>query len=234
MEKKKIAGIALILVGVGIATLPAIGQEKIKENGKQELQAMTKKSIEENQKQKADFDFSKVKSIDPKASLTAPKKFASSGSFERKALATKKTSGAIGEIAVTAVKMQLPIMKGLSDYALSTGAGTMRADQKMGEGNYPLAGHYMTDKGALFSPVERIEKGDRIYISDLKKVYQYKAVWRRKVSPYATYLVNNTKKKYITLITCADGGVNRWAVRGKLVKAVKATKANLKVLEGGN
>lgn len=230
-NKKKIAGIVLILAGIGIAAMPALGQEKIKENGKQELKAMTPKSIAENSKKKADFDFSKVKSIDPKSSLTAPKKIGAGGSFERKALTTPKTAGAIGEISVPAVNLQLPIMKGLSDYALSTGAGTMRADQKMGEGNYPLAGHYMTDKGGLFSPVERITKGNKIYISNLKKVYQYKCVWRKKVNPQSTYLVNNTKQKYITLITCADGGSNRWAVRGKLVKSSKATKANLKEME---
>lgn len=49
------------------------------------------------------------------------------------------------------------------------------------------------------------------------------------VNPYAVYLVKNTKKPIVTLITCADGGANRWAIRGRLVKKVAAKAKNLKV-----
>ena len=52
---------------------------------------------------------------------------------------------------------------------------------------------------------------------------------KKKVNPYAVYLVDNTNKPIVTLITCADGGVNRWAVRGNLIKTQAANKTNLKV-----
>ena len=54
-----------------------------------------------------------------------------------------------GAIAIPKVNLYLPILLGLSDDSLSTGAGTMRKNQVMGQGNYPLAGHYMTAKGVL-------------------------------------------------------------------------------------
>ncbi|MDN6779997.1 MAG: class A sortase, partial [Lactobacillus sp.] len=47
----------------------------------------------------------------------------------------------------------------------------------------------------------------------------------------AVWLVNNTKKKIVTLITCADGGANRWAIRGNLIKTEKATADNLRVFK---
>ena len=48
------------------------------------------------------------------------------------------------------------------------------------------------------------------------------------VDPSAVWLVNNTPQNIVTLITCADGGKNRWAIRGNLVKTEKATNNNLK------
>ena len=35
----------------------------------------------------------------------------------------------------------------------------MRPDQKMGEGNYPLAGHHLKQKNLLFGPLENIKTG---------------------------------------------------------------------------
>ncbi|GAY74866.1 sortase A [Sporolactobacillus inulinus] len=37
----------------------------------------------------------------------------------------------------------LPILKGTTSSNLLVGAATMRSDQKMGSGNYALAGHHM-------------------------------------------------------------------------------------------
>ena len=107
----------------------------------------------------------------------------------------------------------------------------MRADQVMGKGNYPLAGHYMTAKGVLFSPLENAQVGQKVYITNLKKIYVYKIYMKKKVDPTAVWLVNNTKQNIVTLITCADGGVNRWAVRGNLIKTEKATDKNLQVFK---
>ena len=54
---------------------------------------------------------------------------------------------------------------------------------------------------------------------------------KKVVDPHSVYLVNNTKKPIVTLITCADGGKNRWAVRGKLVKTAKANSNNLQIFQ---
>lgn len=212
----RIAAVILLIVGIVLIFNKQIRNQLVQQNQSQALTSLTAKKVEKNQKKKGMFDYSKVKEIDF-AQVTRAK--------------VKNTSDAIGALAIPDVNMYLPVMLGLSDDAMATGGGTMRADQKMGKGNYPLAGHYMTSKGILFSPLEDTKKGQLIYLTNLKKIYVYKIYMKKKVSPYAVWLVNNTKKPVVTLITCADGGVNRWAVRGNLVKTEKATSKNLQVFK---
>lgn len=210
-----VAVLFLIFGGVALCSSEA-GNVKIKNDSDHAVKSLTVKKIKKNEKKKGDFDFKKVKEI---TSIDKLKKEKTS------------TSGAIGIISVPKVKMTLPVMKGLSDYAMTTGGGTMRQGQKMGHGNYALAGHYMTEKGILFEPVERIKKGDMVYLTNLKTVYSYKVHWKKVVPPTAVYLTEDTKKPIITLITCADGGKKRWAVRGKLIKTQKVEKGNMGVFQ---
>lgn len=212
----RIVAIILLLVGLVLIFNKQIRNHIVQQNQSKALSSLTVKKVEQNQKKKGMFDFDKVKEIDF-AQVTRTQ--------------VKNTSDAIGALAIPDVNMYLPIMLGLSDSAMATGGGTMRADQQMGEGNYALAGHYMTAKGVLFSPLEDSKKGQLVYLTDLKKIYIYKIYMKKKVSPYAVWLVDNTKKPIVTLITCADGGVDRWAVRGNLIKTEKASNKNLQVFK---
>ncbi|WP_415649453.1 class A sortase [Schleiferilactobacillus perolens] len=176
---------------------------------------VSRQQIQENELHKGQFDFAKVKSIDTTQVVQA---------------AVNSDVSVIGKLAIPAVGMRLPIVKGLSDAALSTGGGTMKPDQVMGEGNYALAGHYMTNKGILFSPLEDTQLGQQVYLTDLEHVYIYKITWKKIVDPTAVYLINDVSgDTMVTLITCADGGVNRWAIRGHLVSREPANKQTLAV-----
>lgn len=210
----RVLAIILLLVGIALIFNKQIRNQIISHNQNQAMTSLTRKKVQENQKKKGMFDFSKVKEVD----------------FSQVAKSARQNNAdAIGALAIPDVNMHLPILLGMSDDAMATGGGTMRPGQKMGKGNYPLAGHYMTSKGILFSPLEDTKIGELVYLTNLKKVYVYKIYMKKIVNPYAVYLVNNTKKPIVTLITCADGGANRWAVRGNLIKTMKATKSNLKV-----
>ncbi|RVU71690.1 MULTISPECIES: class A sortase [Lactobacillus] len=210
----RVIAVILLLVGLALIFNKQIRNHLITQNQTQAMTSLTRKEIEKNQKKKGMFNFSKVKEVD----------------FGQVAKSrTKNGAHVIGALAIPDVNMHLPILLGMSDDAMATGGGTMRPDQKMGKGNYPLAGHYMTSKGILFSPLEDTKKGQLVYLTNLKKVFVYKIYMKKVVNPYAVYLVNNTKKPIVTLITCADGGTNRWAVRGKLIKTEKATADNIKV-----
>ncbi|MCT7703067.1 MAG: class A sortase [Lactobacillus iners] len=194
------------IVGLALIFSPQITSFIAKQSQNEVLHNLNKDKIRENEKSKGDF-----------AQVTKSR--------------IKNNAKAVGAIAIPSVHMYLPILKGLSNDSLSTGGGTMRPDQKMGHGNYPLAGHYMTANGSLFSPLESVKKGKLIYLTDLKKVYIYKIYMKKKVPPTAVWLVDDTPKNIVTLITCADWGANRWAIRGSLIRTVKATDEKLRIFK---
>lgn len=212
----RIVAIILLIVGLGMIFNSQIRDIMVRQNQITALKKLNKETVKKNQKKEGMFDFSKVEEID-------------FGQVTKSRV--KNTADAIGAIAVPSVNMYLPIMKGLSNDAMSTGGGTMRPDQVMGKGNYPLAGHYMTAKGVLFSPLENTKIGEKIYLTNLDKIYVYRIYMKKIVDPTAVWLVDNTKQNIVTLITCADGGVNRWAIRGKLITEKPATDKNLQVFK---
>lgn len=212
----RIIAVVLLIVGLALIFNKQIGDMMVGQNQAAALHGLSKESIDKNNRKKGMFDYNKVKSINF-AQVTRSR--------------VKNTAGAIGALAIPKVNMYLPIMRGLSNDAMSTGGGTMREDQVMGKGNYPLAGHYMTTQGILFSPLENTKIGEKVYLTNLNNIYVYKIYMKKVVDPTAVWLVNNTKQNIVTLITCADGGTNRWAIRGKLIKTEKATNKNLQVFK---
>ncbi|KRN03784.1 class A sortase [Holzapfeliella floricola] len=210
-----LAAVILLTIGLTLIFNEPIQNMIVSHNTETVRTAITRDQIQKNMETKNDdYDFSKVKSLDINQVGQA---------------LTHNQTQVIGLIAIPSVSLNLPISKGLSDAALSAGGGTMRENQKMGVGNYPLAGHYMTSKGLLFSPLESVEIGELIYLTDLDKIYIYKIYQKEVVDPYAVWLADNTSNSIVTLITCADGGVNRWAIRGELIETKNATNPELAV-----
>lgn len=132
--------------------------------------------------------------------------------------ARKEQLVGIGEIKIPQVGLDLPIFNSLTDLELARGACVMASGMEMGKHNFALAGHYLTANGALFSPISQMEPGQLIYVSDTKKTYVYQTTSKTIISPTQTDVILPTRKPIISLITCADGGKNRYLVRGKLVK----------------
>ncbi|MFD1484621.1 class A sortase [Lacticaseibacillus baoqingensis] len=185
------------------------------------MQKIDANTVKKNQKTPGNFDFKSVKALDV--------------STVGKAAATANQRNAIGKIAIPAVNLKLPILKGLSNSNLSTGAGTMKPDQQMGQGNYALAGHYMTDRGILFSPLKNVQVGNTVYLTDMAKVYTYKVATKTTVNETQVQWINDVAgKKLVTLITCAsatEGETNRIMVQGALTKTTKATTKTLAVFD---
>lgn len=208
-----LAAVILLAIGLILIFNEPIQNMIVSHNTETVRTAITRDQIQKNMETKNDdYDFSKVKSLDINQVGQS---------------LTHNQTQVIGLMAIPSVNMNLPVSKGLSDAALSSGGGTMREDQQMGVGNYPIAGHYMTDKGLLFSPLESVKLGELVYLTDLDKVYTYKIYQKEVVDPYAVWLVDNTDNAIVTLITCADGGVNRWAIRGELIETKDATQSEL-------
>jgi len=124
----------------------------------------------------------------------------------------------LGEIKIPSVGLHLPIFKGVSGPSISIGAGTMRRDQKMGIGNFPLASHYIPRSNLLFSPLHDVEIEEFIYLIDnqFRYVYQIKEI--KIIKPHEIQVIEDKEeKKMITLITCTKDMENRLVVRGELI-----------------
>lgn len=177
---------------------------------------ITKTTLAKNQQKKVDqkeYDFSQTKDLNLQAVA--------------KARANKQAVNVIGQIAIPAINLNIPIATGVSNATLAVAAGTMRPDQKLGQGNYPLAGHNMANGSKiLFSPLYYHAKvGQMIYLTDMKKIYYYKIYQRKFILATRVDVVNNTSKKIVTLITCDATGKNRLMIRGNYVKAVDFDQA---------
>ncbi|WP_093624981.1 class A sortase [Limosilactobacillus gorillae] len=174
---------------------------------------VTKTTVANNVKKRASYDFSNVKDLNLQTVA--------------KARAKKESVNVIGVISIPSIKLRIPIAKGIDNTTLALAAGTMRADQVMGEGNYPLAAHNMANGSKiLFSPLYYHGKvGQMAYITDMKKIYEYKLYERTFIDATQVDVVNNTKDKILTLITCDATGARRLMMRGKLVKVVDFNEA---------
>ena len=184
---------------------------------KYQVSQVTKERIEENKETEGNFDFDSVKSISSEAVLAAQ--------WDAQQLPV------IGGIAIPEVEINLPIFKGLDNVNLFYGAGTMKANQKMGEGNYSLASHHIfTAENAsqmLFSPLVNAKAGMKIYLTDKDKVYTYEIREVKHVTPDRVDEIEDRDGiKEITLVTCVDyDATERIIVKGdfKEVKAYSET-----------
>ncbi len=215
--------IVLLVAGLGMIFNEQIKEALVNHMAGKQYADLTVTKIENNKKAKTTYDFNSVKPL---------------GIKEASEAAIESDVGAIGKMAIPSVKMYLPIMPGVSNSSLSQGGGTMKPNEKMGEGNYALAGHYMTDKGILFSPLKNIQKGAAIYITDMKNVYKYQVTNTSVVSENDVSVIDDVPgEKLITLVTCAsahEGEKNRIIVRGSLVSVTKADSQSLKVFTKTN
>ena len=215
MTKKKIKNwlinilcLLLLLIGLALIFNRQIQNLLVKQRtDTYQLKHVTREEIKKNEKVEGEFDFEQVQSLDLESVL--------------KARASKEPLPVIGNLAVPSVNMSLPVFKGVSNTALLFGAGTMKPDQQMGKGNYGLASHRMVDPTLLFSPILEIKKGDKIYLTDLDKVYIYEATYMDYIPATKVEVIEDVEDEVlITLITCDTTGTNRYCVQGELVETL--------------
>ncbi|WP_042470738.1 class A sortase [Bacillus ndiopicus] len=201
-----LAIIALFAVGLTLIFIKPI-QAFLVQRLSEELVTVSTSSeaIEFNDALEADFDFEEVQSLSIWEVLQAQ--------------ANRKDLPVIGSIGIPKVNMQLPILKGVGKNALAVGAGTMKPEQVMGQGNYALAAHYFEDRDILFGPLYRTEIGDAIYLTDANAIYEYHITKIEVVEATAVHVIEDiADETLLTLITCADEGVRRLLVQASFVK----------------
>ena len=140
-----------------------------------------------------EFDFSAIQDVDIMSVIKG------SLNFDKKLV--------IGLLLIPDLNMDLPILKGITDANLMAGAATMRKDQVMGKGNYPISGHNMKNKDLLFGHLMDIVVGTRVIISDGVMVYEYEIYENIVVPDTALDMILDKKadergKPIISLMTC--------------------------------
>lgn len=170
-----------------------------------QINNVSKEDIEKNKGADVTFDFNQVESISTEAVLRAQW--------------NSQQLPVIGGISIPDLGVNLPIFKGLSNVALMYGAGTMKENQVMGQGNYTLASHHIFGiAGAsetLFSPLDKAKNGMKIYITDKETIYVYVITSVESLSPERVDVINDYPgKNEITLVTCEDADATRRTVVG--------------------
>ncbi|MCU0082766.1 class A sortase [Streptococcus danieliae] len=184
---------------------------------------VSKEKIEENKAAEANFDFQSVEALSTERVLEAQM--------------NQQELPVIGGIAIPDLSVNLPIFKGLANEVLYYGAGTMKADQVMGKGNYSLASHHVFGiTGAnqmLFSPLENAQNGMKIYLTDKDKVYTYTIKSVETVTPDRIDVIQDTEGvNELTLVTCEDAAaVYRTIVKADLTEESDFNSTNPEVLK---
>ncbi|HFH9838025.1 TPA: class A sortase [Streptococcus suis] len=215
---RRILFVLLVLVAVALIFNNSIRNMIIAWNSNRyQISNVSKEEIAENQNAETTFDFAQVESISTEAVLAAQ--------WNAQQLPV------IGGIAMPDLNLNLPIFKGLSNTALMYGAGTMKENQVMGEGNYALASHHVFGiSGAsdtLFSRLEDSKVGMKIYLTDKEKIYTYTVTSIESVTPDSVYVIDDVEgQNEITLVTCEDAAATmRTIVKGKFDSSIDYDQA---------
>ena len=139
----------------------------------------------------------------------------------------------LGEVSIPSVGVYLPIYDGVSADAMINGAGTLYADQTMGQGNYGLISHTVFDaEQLLFSPLNRISEGTPVYVTDGSSVFTYVVDGVRTVSRSDVDALKGVGNR-LTLVTCADiHAQSRLVVTCRLIETKGVTSETRSLFKG--
>lgn len=112
----------------------------------------------------------------------------------------------VGKLSIPSINLSLPIYKGefssLGDNMLY-GAVTNKQNQEMGKRNYVLSSHIVNNPDYLFTSLEKVNKGDLVYLADTEYLYTYKISEGKVVKPNEVWILDDIPNKAtITLYTC--------------------------------
>jgi len=202
MLKKFIVN-SLLIIGVLLVISPFIKDQIVVQVTNRHMAAIIPDEFEQNLNAEVEFDFAVVQPIEVVD-----------------VLATWNTNlPIIGEIIIPTVDIHLPIINGVSNASLSVGAATMKPNQVMGEGNYSLASHRMNNPNLLFTPLERVNLNDHVYLKDAHHRYTYKITEIIIIEPERVDVIEDVEgEQLLTLITCTADGTQRLKVRGELIE----------------
>ncbi|USS88654.1 class A sortase [Fructilactobacillus cliffordii] len=204
---ERILLVLLLVVGITLVFSSQLEGYWIQWQSHQKVTNISQREAQRGKKKDASYNYQNVQAVSENAVLESEK--------------ARKTD-AIGSIQIPDLNINLPIFKGLNSENLTIGAGTMKPNQNLGEGNYTLAGHHMQNPKILFSPLAEAKKGQVVKIKTGTQTAHYKITKIKVVPETDVSVINDVPgKKLLTLVTCASGNpgeTRRLIVIGELIE----------------
>ncbi|MFA3776631.1 class A sortase [Bacillus safensis] len=209
--------VVLVIAGITLISAPNIKHFLVSKNVMMfQINQFSANQLKINEQKKASFHFEAVET----PSMLDVLKYGNQ----------VKKSAVIGQIEIERLQVTLPILKGVNQPNLLAGAATMREDQQMGKGNYPLVGHHMKDEDILFGPLLKLKKQDKINITNKEQVFTYEVTDINIIDESRIDVIQETTDARLTLITCdlPTATTHRLMITAKLVKHSKVMNEEFK------
>lgn len=164
--------ILLIFAGITLIFLPTISSYVIERRTAENVtmvEEISAETLQANLESASEFDFDSILEISPSQTFLA------SNQIDESLL--------LGQLLIPSIDLNLTLYNGVSNSILHAGVGTMRPNLEMGKGNFPIAGHYASNKKALFGDLTSVAIGDSVYLTDNDQLYKYEVYDTKIVEP---------------------------------------------------
>ena len=196
MEKfRRIIGVLLILIGVGI--IGTVAYKKIVTSQKQNelLEAFESQLAEgDNENTEEEVNLDSINGYTPIAIMEIP-----------------------------SIKLKQPVVEGITEDVIKYFLGKFPESTMPGEvGNFAVAGHRVSDFTDAFINLYKVKPGDNVIVTTKDGKYTYEVEESFIVEPEQVEVLENADYEKITLITCTIGSKRRVIVTGKLIEKNEA------------
>jgi len=228
--RKIIAGL-LLLVGIFLILLPKINDYLDNLEKEQLIESWNNLQLEEQQAF-ANSDTPDEEQItvgDDPAPLSFPQDTGSSPSATQQSTPSSnplKLSKVIAMLEIDKINLKLPVLEGSTNENLKAAATTIKKKQKLGQGNYALAGHRNLSYGKNFNRLNELEIGDTINLNSGKEQFNYEVTEILIVLPEeVSVIADKPNTNEVTLVTCEPirEATHRLIVKGTLKEVKKIT-----------
>lgn len=223
MKKKilSLLSILFIVAGVVLIFLPQLSSQVIEKRAEENVQLVEEvpaETLQDNLETEAEFDFDSILEVSPSQTFLASKH------IDERLL--------LGRLLIPSIDLNLAVYNGVTNSILHAGVGTMRPRLAMGQGNFPIAGHYASNKNALFGDLTSVALDDLVYLTDNDQLYEYQVYDTQIVEPTAVeWIEDDVAEQHgapiISLMNCyyVDGQYTdkRYFVFAELVDIYDAT-----------
>ena len=191
LEKfRKIIGVLLILIGVGI--IGTVAYKKIVTSQKQNelLEAFESQLAEgDNENTEEEVNLDSINGYTPIAIMEIP-----------------------------SIKLKQPVVEGITEDVIKYFLGKFPESTMPGEvGNFAVAGHRVSDFTDAFINLYKVKPGDNVIVTTKDGKYTYEVEESFIVDPEQVEVLENADYEKITLITCTIGSKRRVIVTGRLI-----------------